>query len=201
MEDKDVPVASLQSFIAPFTLGGSPDHQEKVEDNLIMIHNMSRNRPLDHFLGSFLREERGWWNFIKAERGNYCRLLLNCCNSHCRATRTCAESPVINCYTCPFHSGDCPEKWLMADCLFSSSEYSIKAVLVSLTDWTSSSSSTKEIKSDILLGCSWPAFAQSVFNHVQSFLEYVCGIFLSTIHIIFYKIGINMEIPSHQETL
>lgn len=51
MEDKEVPVASLQSFIAQFTLGGSPDHQEKVEDNLIMIHNMSRNRPLDHFLG------------------------------------------------------------------------------------------------------------------------------------------------------
>lgn len=42
----------------------------------------------------------------KQKEGDYCQLLPNCNNTHCRATHTSAERQVINCYICPFHSGD-----------------------------------------------------------------------------------------------
>lgn len=59
MEDKDVAVASLQSFIANFPPEKSlrcealQTTKEKVADKLIMMHNMSHNRP--QVLGSVLR--------------------------------------------------------------------------------------------------------------------------------------------------
>lgn len=77
------------------------------------MQHMSFNRPKafqsssgGHLqLGSASRRTQGWWAFTQPGV-DYSQSLPNCNNTRCGATHTCAERQVINCYICPFYSGN-----------------------------------------------------------------------------------------------